>query len=80
MSNSEEPAPVSFAADIRPLFRDVDRASMRKAFDLWNYDDVKAHRDAIVAHLADGSMPCDGPWPAGNVALISRWATDGARP
>jgi len=71
---------VSFEADIKPLFREFDRNSMRKAFDLWNIDDVRAHQDAIVAHVADGSMPCDRPWPADHVALIRQWVSDGSRP
>jgi hypothetical protein len=32
---------VSFAVDIKPLFRDRDRGSMKFAFDLWAYDEVK---------------------------------------
>jgi len=54
------PAPLSFATDVKPLFRESDRTSMQKAFDLWSYDDVVRFQDAIVDRLADGSMPCDG--------------------
>src|ERR1700689_5219179 len=54
---------LTFERDIKPLFRDSDRAAMRKAFDLWSATDVAAHGDAIAARLRDGSMPCDGPWP-----------------
>lgn len=32
---------ISFDADIKPLFREKDRDSMRRAFDLWSYADVK---------------------------------------
>jgi hypothetical protein len=42
---------VGFAADIRPLFRDTDRAAMRRAFDLWSHDDVLAHGQAIAGRL-----------------------------
>ena len=69
-----------FAADIRPLFRETDRTSMLKAFDLWDYDDVVTHRAAVLARLADGTMPCDGPWPAERVALLQRWSDAGALP
>jgi truncated hemoglobin YjbI len=56
-------APLSFATHIRPLFRERDRGSMSFAFDLWSYDDVTRHADAILARLNEGSMPCDGAWP-----------------
>jgi hypothetical protein len=69
---------VTFASDIRPLFREKDRTSMLSAFDLWSYDDVVAHGAAIAAKLSDGSMPCDGRWPADHVALFERWRAEGA--
>jgi hypothetical protein len=25
-------------------------------------------------------MPCDGPWPAGQVEVVSRWLDGGAQP
>jgi hypothetical protein len=53
---------------------------MSKAFDLWSATDVAAHGHAIVARLREGSMPCDGPWPAGQVDIVSRWLDDGAQP
>src|SRR5437667_122504 len=59
----------SFARDIRSLFRDSDISRMQFAFDLSQYDDVKANADGIYDRLSDGSMPCDGPWPADRVAL-----------
>ncbi|QHC71749.1 hypothetical protein [Rathayibacter sp. VKM Ac-2801] len=74
------PTPPGFAADIRPLFREMDRTSMLKAFDLWSHADVVHHQDAIIAHLADGSMPCDGPWPADRVDLLRSWVATGSRP
>ena len=39
---------ISFDADIKPLFREKDRDSMLRAFDLWSYADVQAHADAIA--------------------------------
>jgi hypothetical protein len=71
---------LTFARDIRPLFRDSDRAAMSKAFDLWSATDVAAHGDAIAARLGEGSMPCDGPWPAERVALFTSWLAAGAKP
>jgi len=37
----------SFQVDILPLFTDRDIHAMSKAFNLANYDDVKAHAAAI---------------------------------
>jgi len=72
--------PLSFAADIRPLFRDRDRKSMSWAFDLGSYDDVRAHAEAILGRLAAGTMPCDGAWPAERVEVFRRWAQTGMQP
>jgi hypothetical protein len=73
-------APLSFASDIKPLFRESDRTAMKRAFDLWSYDDVAAHGQAIAGRLKDGSMPCDGPWPTDQVSLFERWVKDGSAP
>jgi hypothetical protein len=80
---TEEPGPgeaVSFLAHIKPLFRAKDRESMRGAFDLWSYDDVSAHADAIVSRLRAGTMPCDGAWPDTQVDLFQRWIDTGRTP
>ncbi len=72
------PSPkVSFDADIKPLFREKDRDSMRSAFDLWSYSDVQTHADAIAERLKGGSMPCDGAWPPERVELFERWVEQG---
>jgi hypothetical protein len=70
-------ASLSFERDVKPLFRDKDRDSMSRAFDLWSYDDVATHAEAIAKVLNAGSMPCDGAWPADRVALFERWVEDG---
>ena len=67
----------SFEADIKPLFRERDRASMTFAFDLWSYDDVSEHADAILGRLRNGSMPCDGAWPAQQVDRFQSWVDSG---
>jgi hypothetical protein len=72
--------PVSHAAHLAPLFRDRDRQSMSFAFDLGCYDDVRAHAYGILVRLADGSMPCDGGWPAERVEVFRRWTQNGMRP
>ena len=48
--------------------------------DLSSYDDVKARADAIYKTLADGSMPCDGPWPKEQVAQFKQWIDEGMAP
>ena len=65
--------PLSFETDVMPMFRDRDRRSMEFAFDLWSYDDVSQHADAILGRLKAGSMPCDGAWPQEQVDLFQRW-------
>ena len=69
--------PVSFAAHIKPLFRQRDRQSMSFAFDLWSHDHVRARAADILARLQDGSMPCDGAWPAVKVEVFQRWINTG---
>jgi hypothetical protein len=68
---------VSFDSDIKPLFREKDRDSMRRAFDLWSYEDVQTRADSIIERLKNGSMPCDGPWPAERVQLFEDWIENG---
>ena len=69
--------PPGFEAEIKPMFRERDRESMKRAFDLWSHDDVSQHADAILARLQDGSMPCDGAWRKERVDLFERWAEGG---
>jgi hypothetical protein len=73
---------LSFATDIRPLFRDKpDVATMKRiGLDLSSYEDVKARAQEIYARLEDGSMPCDGPWPEDQLARFKRWMDDGMDP
>ena len=69
--------PISYAQDIKPLFREGDRESMKWAFDLSSYDDVAANSVAILGKLRDGTMPCDGAWPEEQVDLFQRWVDAG---
>lgn len=68
---------VGFERHVKHLFRASDRRSMTFAFDLWSYDDVSRHADAILARLRAGTMPCDGAWPQGRVDVFSRWVEGG---
>ena len=73
--NADEP--LSFETNIKPMFRTLDRQSMQRAFDLWSYDDVSRHADAILARLQAGTMPCDGAWAEAQVELFRRWDESG---
>jgi len=68
---------VSFASDIRPLFRADDAEAMSWAFDLGSYEDVKKNAEAIYERLAEGSMPCDDPWPDEQVQRFRDWIDAG---
>ena len=70
----------SFAADIRPLFRALDVASMHWALDLSRYEDVKARAEEIHRRLAEGTMPCDHNWLPEQLALFRRWIDGGCAP
>ena len=67
----------SFARDIRPLFRELDRKSMDFAFDLWNYQDVRTYAQYILERLEEGSMPCDGEWPEEQITRFRDWVDAG---
>ena len=79
--------PTSFAADIRPLFTELDIRAMSKAFDLANYDDVKKHAAAIHDRIRGigAVMPPppprgDGPWSQSRIDLFAKWVADGYPP
>ena len=76
---SSQSAELSFETDIKPMFRERDRDSMHGYFDLWSHDDVSAKADAILAAVADGSMPCDGAWPKDQVDRFQQWVEGGKR-
>ena len=74
------PAPavlLSFAQDIKPLFRDRDRNRMLFRFDLFLFDDVKQNAADILDAVSTGRMPCDVPWDSSKVATFKKWMEDG---
>jgi hypothetical protein len=73
-------APPSFAADIKPLFRERDRRAMTFMFDLWVYEDVRANAQAILSATETGDMPCDGAWSDDQVRQLRRWVETGCEP
>ena len=87
VTEEEAPAPlpgpdetVSFAAHVKPLFREHDRKSMTFAFDLWSQDNVQAHAAGILERLRNGTMPCDGAWPEEKIEVFRRWTESGFQP
>jgi len=80
-----DPATLSFARDIRPLFTDTDVAHMKPAgMDLSDRDSVVTHADAIYRTVADGSMPPSASggtrWTQAQCALFKQWQTEGCPP
>ena len=70
--------PLSFAKDIRPLFREDDVNTMKRfGLDLSSYEQVRTNASKIYEQVEDGSMPCDGSWPKDRVALFKRWINEG---
>jgi len=79
---TQESAP-SFARDIQPLFRPADRVAMRWAFDLGNYQDVRAHAQAILGRLASGTRDDSQPtrwFPDGSESIFSPTSLSSKRP
>jgi truncated hemoglobin YjbI len=75
LPSSDEP--VRFSLHIKPLFRPMDRNSMKWAFDLWSYKDVAEHAENILPRLRNGSMPCDKAWSQEMIATFQRWIDSG---
>jgi len=67
----------SFERDVLPLFRAEDVDAMSFAFDLSSYSEVCEHAEEIHERLADGTMPCDSPWPAEDIARFRAWIDAG---
>jgi hypothetical protein len=71
---------VSFANDIKPLFREVDKDHMEFMFDLWSYKDVKDNADDILDAVSAGRMPPQDPWSQDKVDLFKQWVAGGCQP
>jgi hypothetical protein len=77
---------VSFARDIRPLFRDVDVSHMgRHGIKLDDYDFMSDPDNAnkVLEALSprEPLMPPGGPyWTADQLALFAQWQDDGYQP
>ncbi len=74
-------AVLSFASDVRSLFRDSDVTTMKRyGIDLSSYENVKARASNIYARLIDGDMPCDAPWGPDKLAIFKDWMDGGKSP
>ncbi len=82
-------AQVSFAADIKPLFRAIDVSHMKRfgvELDDYTYMSDPANANSVLANLSPQngeppSMPPGGPyWTADQLALFAQWQKDGYRP
>ena len=72
---------LSFATDIRPLFRDKDIKAMKPiGIDLSSYEDVKKRAQEIYARLSAKGMPCDEPWSNSHVRKLKEWMQRGMEP
>ena len=80
---------VSFAGDIRPLFRAVDISHMKRyevKLDDYAFMSSPDNANKVLATLSpqDGeppTMPPGGPyWTADKLALFAQWQKDGYQP
>ena len=84
----EASKPISFARDIKPMFRPIDVAHMSKhniLLDDYTYmsDPLNDHSnaEAVENSLVQKTMPPGGPyWSAEQVDLYRQWRSDGYQP
>jgi hypothetical protein len=69
-----------FESDIKPLFRETDVEEMGFAFNLRDYEDVKANAQGILERVEAGEMPCDEPWDEERIAKFRSWVEGGMQP
>ena len=72
--------PLSFATDIRPLFRDGDVSCMKPAGVGLNdpkWMCVPANALLVYGAVSAGKMPPDKPWSPERVSLFKRWMDAG---
>ena len=86
---TESPRQVSFARDIRPLFRAIDISHMTRygiKLDDYTFMSDPDHANKVLGTLSphEGdppSMPPGGPyWTANKLALFAQWQKDGYQP
>ncbi len=79
--NKGDNKPLSFAADILPLFRPYDIQNMQgNGADLSSYEEVKKNSFIIYLQLYSKAMPCDGAWSEDDIAKFKQWMDSGMQP
>ena len=71
---------LSFAKDIRPLFRDGDIECMEPSgikLDDPAWMCISANAQSVYKEVAAGTMPPDEPWPPERVSLFKKWMDAG---
>jgi hypothetical protein len=71
---------LSYAKDIRPLFREGDVKCMKPAgvrLDDAAWMCVAANAALVYGAVSAGKMPPDAPWPKERVALFKAWMDAG---
>lgn len=71
---------LSFATDIRPLFREGDIECMKPdgiALDDLAWMSVPANAQSVYSAVSAGTMPPDEPWSADRVSLFKNWMEAG---
>lgn len=71
---------LSFAADIRPLFREGDVDCMKSAgvhLDDATWMSVPANAQSVLHAVSSEMMPPDAPWPKDRVAILQQWIDAG---
>jgi hypothetical protein len=80
---------ISFAADIKPLFRAIDVSHMKPhgvALDDYTYMSNPENANTVLAALSPNNgepptMPPGGPyWAAAQLGLFAQWQKDGYQP
>ncbi len=71
---------LSFAADIRPLFRDEDITCMDGSgvhLDDFAWMRVPTNAQSVYDQVSTGAMPPGEPWSSDHVSLFKRWMDAG---
>lgn len=75
---------ISFARDIRPMFRQVDlehMSSMGVLLDDYTFMSQRSHAEKVLAVLKDKKMPPGGPfWEQKQLDILASWIDAGCPP
>ena len=79
ISASASVSMLSYASDIRPLFRDFDLETLKRfdGIDLNSLETVRANIETLQERLQAGKLPYDGCWSSKQIVLFNRWVNQG---